>query len=1210
MDCNNQTSVNIPPQASPNIEAKRIDDENAMRDELLTFLAMTSSTTSDEPFFHKLARYLAQCLEMDFVCIDRLDGDGLTATTVAVWSEGHFEDNVSYSLKDTPCGDVVGQTVCCFPARVTQMFPNDQVLKDLKAESYVGATLWSHTGKPIGLIAVISRHPLNNRPLAESIMQIVAMRAAGEIERLDAEKALLESEKKYRQMFEHQPNGYALHEIIVDQNGIPCDYRFLEINPAFETLTGLKATDLIGRTQLEVMPNSEAFWAQTYGKVALTGDPISFENYSRELNRYYHVNAYSPEPGKFVTVFHDITDRKQTEDALKENRSLLNNIVNGTSDAIYAKDLEGRYLLFNEAAEGIVGKKAEEVLGKDDTFIFSETEALAIMEGDRKVIEGGLVKTYEEVVTDASGQTLTFLSTKGPLFNANDNVIGIFGIARDITRLITANEVVKKSEVKFAKAFNACPALIAITSMEDGRYIEVNDNFLTYTGYLKDEVIGHTSLELGVWLDQNERQSYINDLITNGSIRNKEYKFRMRNGDVRDFVVSSELIEIDEKRCNLNFIVDITERKHIEYELRNSTEDLKESQQIAHVGTWRLDLASNQVKWSEELYRMYGFDPELPPPPYTEHQKLFTAESWGKLSSALQSTLHSGIPYDLELETVRDDGSSGWMWVYGMPVLDEHGVTVGLRGMAQDISERKEKEKALRDSETKYRMLVDNLSAGVVVHAADSSIIFSNPMASTLLGLSNEQMLGKAVIDPAWCFMQENGSPLPLEGYPVNQVLNTGKPLSGFTLGVCRHDLSEPLWVLCNAYPIENSEGLLQQVVVVFSDITNLKKAEEAKLSYEQQIQQAQKMESLGVLAGGIAHDFNNILTSIVGNTELALMRLKPESPVLENLQRIEKGAIRATDLAKQMLAYSGKGKFVVDSIDLNRLVEEMGHMLDVSISKKVVLRYNLTKPLPAIEADATQIRQVVMNLVINASEAIGDKSGVIAITSGCIQCDRNYLRSAYLNHDIPEGLYVYLEVADTGCGMDKETKAKLFEPFFTTKFTGRGLGMAAVQGIIRGHKGAINVYSEVGKGSTFKLLFPAGARPAEQFDQEPAEIKFKGEGTILLVDDEETVRAIGTEMLKELGFSVITANDGKEAIDLYQSHQGLHCVILDLTMPHKDGEQTFRELRISDPSVKVIMSSGYSEYEVTQKFAGKGLSGFIQKPFKMSTLQEVLQRI
>jgi PAS domain S-box-containing protein len=399
-----------------------------------------------------------------------------------------------------------------------------------------------------------------------------------------------------------------------------------------------------------------------------------------------------------------------------------------------------------------------------------------------------------------------------------------------------------------------------------------------------------------------------------------------------------------------------------------------------------------------------------------------------------------------------------------------------------------------------------------------------------------------------------------------------------------------------------------QMILAIHHDISDHKRAEKERLKLEQQLLHAQKLESLGVLAGGIAHDFNNILMAIMGNADLALMRINKESPAVENLHRIEKAAAQAADLAKQMLAYSGKGKFVVENIDLNRLLVDMLHMLEVSISKKAVLRLNPYYPLPSVEADATQMRQIVMNLVINASEAISNTSGVIAITTGCMDCDKSYLKDVWLDENITEGLYVYLEITDTGCGMNKDTLAKLFDPFFTTKFTGRGLGMAAVLGIVRGHRGAIKVYSEPGKGTSFKILLPASDRPAELFNGASHTDDWRGEGTVLLVDDEETVRGIGSEMLKELGFSTITANDGREAVEIFKNTPDIAFVILDLTMPHMDGEQCFRELRYLKPDVKVIMSSGYNEQEVTQKFVGKGLAGFVQKPYRLSTLKETIR--
>jgi two-component system, cell cycle sensor histidine kinase and response regulator CckA len=274
------------------------------------------------------------------------------------------------------------------------------------------------------------------------------------------------------------------------------------------------------------------------------------------------------------------------------------------------------------------------------------------------------------------------------------------------------------------------------------------------------------------------------------------------------------------------------------------------------------------------------------------------------------------------------------------------------------------------------------------------------------------------------------------------------------------------------------------------------------------------------------------------------------------------------------------------------------------------VLRLNLQPALPPVEADATQIRQIVMNLIINASEAIGDESGVISISTGALECTRAYLKDVWLDEKIQEGSYLFLEVSDSGCGMDKETLARLFDPFFTTKFTGRGLGMAAVLGIIRGHHGAIKVYSEAGKGTTFKVLLPASGRAPERARAAADSADWLGSGVVLLADDEATVRGIGKEMLQELGFTVLTAKDGREAVELFKAAPEVAFVVLDLTMPVMDGDQCFRALRQYNPEVKVVMSSGYNEQEVARQFVGKGVAGFIQKPYHLSTLRDAIRKI
>ena len=395
-------------------------------------------------------------------------------------------------------------------------------------------------------------------------------------------------------------------------------------------------------------------------------------------------------------------------------------------------------------------------------------------------------------------------------------------------------------------------------------------------------------------------------------------------------------------------------------------------------------------------------------------------------------------------------------------------------------------------------------------------------------------------------------------------------------------------------------------------EITRRKHKEENQRKIEAQILQTQKLESLGVLAGGIAHDFNNLLMVILGNADLALMKLPPASPVRHNILDIEKSSRRAADLCKQMLAYSGKGKFIIGPVNLSEIIQGMIEMLKVSISKKASISCNLDSNLPFIEADTAQMRQVVINLITNASESIGDQNGTITLSTGEQYCDSNYLTEPYFEENLPEGSYAYIEVKDSGSGMVEETKAKIYDPFFSTKFTGRGLGLPAVLGIVRGHKGIIKVDSVPGYGCTFKVLFPVIKTPAKESSAPSAESRaWGGTGTILIADDDESVRNVGKEMLEMAGFRILTASDGREAIDMYRAHQEeIVCILLDLTMPNMDGEETFRELLLIRPDIRVILCSGYNVQELSERFAGKGLAGFIQKPFQYTGLISILRTI
>jgi CheY-like chemotaxis protein len=311
------------------------------------------------------------------------------------------------------------------------------------------------------------------------------------------------------------------------------------------------------------------------------------------------------------------------------------------------------------------------------------------------------------------------------------------------------------------------------------------------------------------------------------------------------------------------------------------------------------------------------------------------------------------------------------------------------------------------------------------------------------------------------------------------------------------------------------------------------------------------------------------------------------------------------------MLAYAGRSRVTIQQVDLGHLVKEMVYLLEVSVPKKVALRYHLATDLPAVAADATQLWQVVMNLVLNAAESVGDHVGTVTLITGVMHCDRAYLDECLLGDAREPGGYTFLEVSDTGCGMDAETRKRIFEPFFTTKATGRGLGLAAVLGIIRSHNGAVRLYSEPGHGTSFKVLLPAAAESAMPEDEETLVPNWQGCGTVLVVDDEQTLRVLVQSMLLHMGFKVRLAADGREAVRLFREIEGagepIACVLLDMTMPHMDGEETFRELRQLRPDVKVLLASGYNEHEAAQRFAKMGAAVFMQKPYRMATLQHHL---
>ena len=428
-----------------------------------------------------------------------------------------------------------------------------------------------------------------------------------------------------------------------------------------------------------------------------------------------------------------------------------------------------------------------------------------------------------------------------------------------------------------------------------------------------------------------------------------------------------------------------------------------------------------------------------------------------------------------------------------------------------------------------------------------------------------------------------------------------------------RHRAGGVSWVLVRGRGVYDAAGKLDVFDALAIDITAQKLAETERLALERKLLEGQKLESLGLLAGGVAHDFNNLLSSILGNASMTRLALPPGSPSEVQLRAVETAALRAAELCRQMLAYAGKGQFVVEPTDLTPLVEDLLPLLNVSIAKHALLDLHLARGLPPVMADATQLRQIVMNLVLNAVDAIGGRDGVITITTGVATVDAGMLTACVTGAGLVTGEYVLLEVRDTGAGMPPEVLAKIFDPFFTTKFAGRGLGLAAVLGIVRSHGGALGVTSRPGAGTTFRLYLPPakGAAPASRASDATANARRTFSGRVLVIEDEDDVREITGAILKSFGLKVASVADGQTGVALYRENpSAFDLVVLDLMMPGLSGEQTLAALRTIHPGIGVLIMSGYSEGDILRRLAGPGPLRFLAKPFTRDGMEKHLREL
>lgn len=732
--------------------------------------------------------------------------------------------------------------------------------------------------------------------------------------------------------------------------------------------------------------------------------------------------------------------------------------------------------------------------------------------------------------------------------------------------------------------------------------IYANSKISAMLDYSNDEMIGRLA---GDFIYDTEYKPEITGETTVHSSQVRERQLIRKNGDILWAMISTSPVIDDPGNPGGSFamIADITGIKAAEQALEKERNLFIGGPSIVFI--WK-----NQADWpveyvSKNVINHLGYTPDDFISGRYRFADFVHPDDWEEVDSFALSMLSTpGVEnYTQTYRMKSAEGRYIWFNDFTIVVRNHRNEITLLHGYLTNISDRIAAEEALRESEARLRTIFENSPVGIA-QSRDGIVLDSNPAYLKMLGYNSiDEILYSPIKNQVAESQREKISEIIRKRASGMSVESTYE-----IIGLKRDGTEFPCLVSANRIMLDG--GPL--TISFFTDLTEQKKLENERLEMERKLLHTQKLESLGILAGGIAHDFNNLLMAILGHADLALSGISPVSPVRPQLEEIIIASRRAADLCRQMLAYSGKGRFIIERIILRDVIDEMIHLLKTCISKKAIINLNLEKNLPLIEGDPGQIRQLVMNLVINASEAIGEKGGVITISTGSRFCDRMYLQEGFIEQDLEEGLYVSLEVSDTGCGMTRDIMDRIFEPFFTTKFTGRGLGMSAVLGIVRGHKGAIRIYSEQGQGTTFRVLFPAIDILEEEIktisgDHDAVNI-YQGSGQVLLVDDEEAVLAVAGRMLQVFGYTVVNAKDGCEALEKYSEHDGdFVFVLIDLTMPRMNGEEVFRELRRRNPDLPVIISSGYSENEIAPRFAGKKLAGFIQKPYRLASLHETI---
>ncbi len=984
------------------------------------------------------------------------------------------------------------------------------------------------------------------------------------------------------------------------------DGRITDVSAATEAATGRTRAELIGTDFCDYFtdpPKARAGYQQVFREGAIRDYPLELQHRDgRVFSALYNASVFRDERGEVAGIFasaRDITERKQREEQL----NLLNTALLAAPNCIVITDARGTIEWVNPAFTRYTGYTAAEAIGQNPRILKSGRQPQAFYTELWRTITSGRNWQGELINRRKDGSLYAENATIAPVRDASGTIRHFVAVKLDITARKEAEEGLRESQALYHSLVEHVPAGV-FRKDAAGRYVFVNARYCRIHGGPPEHFLGRTATEVAADLEKLSsakpewqepiRQTYggadhHKSIMESGQTIELEEEWCLADGSRCYFqVVKTPVFDSAGNVIgSQGILLDITERKRASESLRQRDLELEEAQRIALLGSWRLDAATHAIAWTEGVYRMLDLDPAQPPPSYVELQKFFVPESWQRLSAAMTRTLEQGLPYELELEIIRRDGGRGWMLARGEPVRDSVGAMVGLRGVAQDITARREAERRIREQAD----LIDKAKEAIIASDLQVRITSWSRGAERLLGWSAAEMIGRPVTE-----MLANTGVTDAGLYAA---LATTADWRGEVRG---HDRQgRALTAEVSITMLRDDTGQPSGRLGIISDITEKKALEEKFL-------RSQRLESIGMLAAGIAHDLNNVLAPI--SMGAPLLRATATSLAdVRLLETLEHCAERGAGLARQILGFAQGVTGEPRLVQVKHLLRDIVSVINQTFPKSITIEDRVPSSLWPIMANPTQIHQVLLNLCVNARDAMPN-GGILRVQGE--NCVLDEAAAARLEGARP-GAWLILHIEDTGTGIAPEVLPRIWDPFFSTKpiDKGTGLGLPTVRGIVETHHGFITLATAPGCGTTFRVYLPAAESEPGGGGHRAAARARRGHGElILVVDDENLIRETLKATLTAHGYRVITANDGVQGIKLFSAHAGeIALVITDLDMPNLDGGGLGRLIRVQRPATKILVMSGLTDDSRTKAFRyTEFASGFLRKPFTIEELTAAVE--